>query len=194
MSTPNIFRINPKLAGEDRFTAYWHYLLVTFPSVGQSILDRVAQSAKLPKTLFVSAIDHPPGDQNNRPDFEIEGDDYCIVFEHKIAAELGEQQLQRYLRIVSARQKKTYLAFVSARTSKIADEVLSHSLYVRPCGELEHFTWQELGAGLKKERYSLVKEFLQYMEIEGLLRMPWAGLGDPFIDSSAEQALRGVLK
>jgi hypothetical protein len=194
MSTPNIFRINPKLAGEDRFTAYWHYLLVAFPSVGQSILDRVAQSAKLPKTLFVSAIDHPPGDQNNRPDFEIEGDDYCIVFEHKIAAELGEQQLQRYLRIVSARQKKTYLAFVSARTHKIADEVLSHSLYVRPCGELEHFTWQELGAGLKKERYSLVKEFLQYMEIEGLLRMPWAGLGDPFIDSSAEQALRGVLK
>lgn len=193
-SKPNIFRISQKLAGEDRFTAYWHYILSSYPSVGQSILDEVALSAGLTKTRFISAIDHPIGDQKNRPDFEIEGDEYNIVFEHKIFSELGEQQLERYLKLVSMRSKKTYLAFVSARNHKLDDAVLSNPLYIQPCGEAEHFTWQVLGPRLKRERSGLVKEFLQYMEMEGLLSMPWAGLGDPFVDSKAENGLRQVLK
>ncbi|MDD2743129.1 MAG: hypothetical protein PHV02_12705 [Rhodocyclaceae bacterium] len=193
-SKPNIFRINPKLSGEDRFTAYWHYILSSYPTTGQSILDQIALSAELPKTRFISAIDHPIGDQKNRPDFEIEGEDYNILFEHKIFSELGEQQLERYLKLASVRAKKTYLAFVSARNHKLEDMILSDPLYIQPRGEAQHFTWQVLGAELKRERYGLVKEFLQYMEMEGLLTMPWAGLGDPFIDSKAENALREVLK
>lgn len=194
MANPNLFLINPKLGPEDRFTAHWHYILTIFPGLGQQVLDYVVKKSGIPSTRFLAAIDHPVGDQCNRPDFEIKGEDYSIVFEHKIASELGNQQLERYLGVVSERKQQTYLAFVSSRLHEIKEAVTGHPNYLKPKESSCHFTWQEFGEILKKSRLGLVKEFVHYMDVQGLLKMPWAGLGDPFTDATAEAALREALR
>jgi len=194
MAKPNLFLVSPKLSQEDRFTAHWHYILTAFPSVGQQVIDYVAKKSGIPPTRFLAAVDHPTGDQRNRPDFEIEGDDYSIVFEHKIVSELGNQQLERYLGVVSEREQTTYLSFVSSRLHEIQEAVTGHPRYLRPNESASHFTWQEFGEILKKSRLGLVKEFVHYMGVQGLLNMPWAGLGDPFTDEIAGSALREVLR
>lgn len=189
----NVFLIPPRLGDEDRFTAYWHYLLSRTPSLGQALLNYIAKKCNRESTRFLSAHDHPGIDPLKHPDFEIEGKDYSILFEHKLTAELGPLQLEKYLSLT--RGRKRFLALVSSRHHSISPKVLAYPSYLLPQIGIPHFTWQEFSEILKKyRRISLVAEFVEFMEITGVTFQPWGRLGDPFVNPAAEKAIRDVLQ
>jgi len=75
------------------------------------MLDWISGNAGLPRTDFIAAVDHPPGDAESRPDFMLSGKDYDIVCEQKLDSGLGPRQLERYLDLPYAR--RTYIALIS---------------------------------------------------------------------------------
>ena len=189
----NIFLIRSNLGPEDRFTAYWHYLVATAPGLGQVLLDYIAQRCNRESTRFIAAYDHPAVDASNHPDFAIEGEGYSILWEHKLDAELGPLQLERYLSLTTP--GKMFLGLVSTRQHAISPEVSAHPAYLRPSGDTPHFTWQEFSELLKRNRRkSIVAEFIEFMDVTGLTLQRWGKLGDPFVDSHAEKAIRDVLR
>lgn len=187
---PNVFTITA-ITVEDRVTAYWHYVLSVVPGLGQAFADEICRLSGLPPTKFLGAIDHPSGDGRNHPDLLIQGEPYSILFEHKIDAPLGSQQLQRYLQIADRNRWK--LALLAGSRISLAPEVAGAASFVAPSsrsGRPEHFLWQDLFPVLRTSDHHLAREFGDLLEALGLGKFSWAGIGNPFTDRDAEAALR----
>lgn len=164
MKAPNIFRISSAIGimAEDRFTASLHYLIDTFPLIGQSIADLIADQAGLPRSIFLQTHDHPAGDEASRPDFLIECADYDLLCEHKLESSLGVRQLERYLELPAS--KPTYLVFITNCSQIVSSDVISHPKYLRPKHSLvPYFTWDALYPVIAERTERLAQEFAQYM-------------------------------
>lgn len=186
---PNIFLMNPGLGDEDALTYYWYYVLSVVPGLGQAFVDEVCRLSGLVPSKFVEAIDHPPGNQENRPDLLIRCADYNLLFEHKLDSPVGERQLQRYLELAKERDWK--LALLAGNRIAIDEGVLAAPTFVRPQGieRPQHFLWQDLHPILTSVDHHLAREFGELLECIGLGRFSWAGLGNPFVDQGAGNAL-----
>lgn len=159
------------------------------PGLGQAFVDEVCRASGLPPSKFKEAIDHPPGDRENHPDLLVECSDYKLLFEHKLDSPVGERQLQRYLELAKARGWK--LALLAGSRIEIDDDVRTAPTFVRPkdSGHPPHFLWQELHPVLTAVDHHLAREFSEFLECIGLGRFNWAGLGNPFVDQGAANAL-----
>lgn len=188
----NIFLVREGLGQEDRLTFHWAYVLNTVPGLGQRVVERIAERAGLPGTEFVAAIDHPSGTQRDRPDFEIKGQDWSMLFEHKLDAGLGPSQLERYLEHVTER-RRTFLALMAPRLMEVAPSVLRHPRYRRPKPG-KHFLWQDFFPLIERSRSKLAQDFGLYLGALGVQPWQWGRLGDPFTNPSADAALREVFR
>jgi hypothetical protein len=186
---PNVFLIDPRLGPEDALTAYWHYVLSVVPGVGQAFLDHVCAASGLAPSRFMGVVDHPIGEQANRPDLLLQSSAHQILFEHKLDAPLGRRQLRRYVELGSRKGQK--VALLAAGHVDINDEVLDSPVYVRPttAGHANHFLWQDLHPILAAANHHLAEEFAELLEYWGLGRFSWGGRGNPFIDPDAQAAL-----
>ena len=186
---PNIFLIGPRLGPEDTLTAYWHYVLSVVPGLGQAFLDNVCESSGLAPSKFVGAVDHPIGDQANRPDLLLQCSKHQILFEHKLDSPLGRGQLQRYLGLATQRGAK--VALMAANRMNISDDVLRSDAYVPPkeTNHPAHYLWQDLHPILATTKHHLADEFLELLELSGLGTFSWAGRGNPFYHLDARDAL-----
>ena len=194
--SPNVFLLAGK-SEEDWFTNAWHYLLCKRPSVGQRVVDFFAEQSSLPPSRYRFSVDHPLPDDKaaNYPDFLIQADPAGILFEHKLTADLGDLQLERYL--TTAQAMGIRLALVAARPVQLPSKVLASPLYLRPRGgEAGHFFWQDFAKLLTEPALAqddLVQDFAELMDHLGLRHSDWAGLGDPLIEAEAKSEFRRVL-
>lgn len=161
--SPNIFKISASELGlEDRFTASLGYLIDNIPEIGQGFFDLLAEGAGLPPTSFIAAVDHPPGDAENRPDFLLRGTDYDILCEHKLDSNLGERQLQRYMALPFP--NRTYVALITNNSLSVPLEVLCQDRYLRPKNSaIPYFTWDALYPIVAAHGSRLAKEFTAFM-------------------------------
>ena len=188
----NIFLLNPRLCREDRLTANWSYLLEAVPSLGQRFTDWLSDRTGLPRTGFVTCIDHPAGTARDRPDFRLQARHWSIIFEHKLDARLGVAQMERYLEFVRA-DRRTFLALLAPRLVDVPKEVLRHQRYVNPKRHSNHFLWQQLFPLVSSTRGRLASDFAEYLRAEGVSPSSWGSIGDPFTDEIASTALREAL-
>ena len=169
---PNIFRIAASGHGaEDKFTAFLHYVVDSVPSVGQNIVNVITAKSGLGQATFLSAIDHPEGDAENRPDFLLRCEEFDILCEHKLDSDLGNLQLERYLAL--PRTRRTYLVLISGRTHDIPDAVVNTSSYLRPLASTtQHFYWEDLYPAIALHSDRLVQDFLLFMRDLGMSTGP----------------------
>lgn len=169
---PNIFRISSSSLGdEDRFTAFLHYVVDSVPGVGQDLVHVITTRAGLGQATFQSALDHPEGDAENRPDFLLRCVEFDILCEHKLDSDLGNSQLERYLKLPKTRS--TYLALISGRNHDITDEVVGSVSYLRPqTSTALHFYWEDFYPAISLHRERLVQDFLLYMRDLGMSPSP----------------------
>jgi hypothetical protein len=186
----NIFFVSPALGPEDRLTAYWHYVLDAVPGVGQTFVDYISSRSGLPQSKFLGSIDHPMGDQNNRPDFLIRCQDYDVLFEHKLDSPLGRRQLERYLALCQTRGQK--LALVAASALPLGASVCDSPYFVCPreAGAPTHFLWEDVHRIVWGFPDRIAHDFANFLEAWGLAHFDWAGLGDPFTSDESARALR----
>jgi hypothetical protein len=189
---PNIFMIDPALGPEDALTAYWHYLLSVVPGLGQSFVDEVCRSSGLAVSEFMGAIDHPYGNSDNRPDLLLQCRDWSLLFEHKYLSPVGRGQLDRYVALAQSRGWK--LALMAAERIEVGDDVVKSPTFVKPSdpGRPNHFFWQDLHPLLANVDHHLASEFSEFLELNGLGRFSWAGIGNPFVDDGAAKSLVGL--
>jgi hypothetical protein len=192
---PNIFMIDPRLGLEDALTAQWHYLLSVVPGLGQRFIDTICRESGLARAEFVGAVDHPVGDPANHPDLLIQCTGWNLLFEHKVGSPPGPRQLERYIELAAAQGWR--LALLAANRVEVSSEVLSSPVFVSPkasavSGRPSHFLWSDLLPILSKADHHLATEFAEYLEVLGLGKFSWAGLGNPFIDDSASKVLLGL--
>jgi hypothetical protein len=194
--SPNVFLLAGK-SDEDWFTNAWHYLLCKRPAIGQRIVDFLSEQASLPPSRYRFTVDHPlPDDKSaNYPDFLVQADPEGILFEHKLTADLGDLQLERYLS--TAQSMGTRLALVAARPVPVPKKVLASPLYLRPKSrDAAHFFWQDFARLLSEPALAeddLVQDFVEVMDHLGLRYSDWAGIGDPLIAAEAKSEFRRVL-
>lgn len=171
-STPNIFRIaSSSLGVEDRFTAFLHYVVDSVPGVGQDLVNVITTRSGLQQATFQSALDHPEGDAENRPDFLLRCAEFDILCEHKLDSDLGSFQLERYLELPKTRP--TYLVLISGRNHDISDEVASSDSYLRPkTSTALHFYWEDLYPAIGKHSDRLVQDFSLFMRDLGMSPSP----------------------
>jgi hypothetical protein len=185
----NIFAISPRLGPEDRFTAHWHYLLSTDPSLGQRVVNHICKSAGLPETRYEQAIDHPEFTRTDRPDFLLKCSDFDIVCEHKLGSDLGDSQLERYCRITEKRNNSYLVLIANQARLGVSKTVKVNPVYAYPqSADCPYFLWESFFGLVKQSENRLAREFLDYME--GLGMAPWrfGDWGDPFMqDAAAEQ-------
>ena len=180
-----------RLGPEDRLTYSWAYLLNTERKIAQKVVDQISARTGLPSTDFVAAIDHPSGTQRDRPDFLLKTSKWSMVLEHKLDAELGVKQLERYLEYVGD-GRRTYLGLVAPRLMDVSPAVRRHPRYRKPKGT-QHFLWQDFFPLIERSKSKLVQDFGLYLESLGIKPWQWGRLGDPFTNPAADAALRELL-
>jgi hypothetical protein len=117
----------------------------------------------------VRAEKHADGNREDQPDFLIVCERDDLLCEHKLDASLGERQLERYLAFARKRGRHTKLAFISASTSELSDEVVTATDYLRPRNtRLPYFRWEELYPLVEKRQERIAREFAAYMASIGL--------------------------
>src|SRR5262249_31376989 len=122
--------------------------------------------------------------------------DVDILCEHKLAAELGERQLERYLAL--ERSRPTFLALISNRSLSVPPEAASHPRYLHPQdGPAAHFLWCDLYPALAARPERLARDFAAYMRTLGMkpaeLPPNWQGLfTDPEIAGAWGEQWRRV--
>lgn len=187
----NIFIIGYDIGrgDEDVITAYWSYLLDAIPGLGQAFIDHLAAASGLPPTQFLGCLDHPAGDASNHPDLLVQGRDWQVLFEHKVSAALGPEQLERYLALALSRGWK--LSLMADTPLAIGPEVLASPAFLRPSaqGRAPHFVWSDLLPLLRGSGHHLAIEFAEFLEYRGLGTFSWGGRGDPFFDEPARSDL-----
>ena len=188
----NIFLTRADLSAEDRLTAGWEYVLDAVPGLGQAFVDHVCSRAKLPPSQFSGAIKHPRGTAENRPDFLVKCKHYDILCEHKLSAKLGNQQLERYLTLLSEPRWK--LALVAGQRIEVSAAVRAAHGYIFPTevGAPSHFLWQDVHRVVRRFRPRIARDFAEYLEHLGLATFSWPGMGNPFTDPAAAEALKSL--
>ena len=166
IGAPNIFTLFDDGDWEDRFTSLWHYLLDAVEGAGQGVVNYLAQGAGIAPSTFISAEDHPPGTDEDRPDFLIACQDYDIICEHKIAAPLGERQLERYLAL--PRSRPSYLVLIARDWQRVEEGVLNDPRYLHPATGGANYRWCDLFAIVNKLPHRLAQDFSSYMRARGL--------------------------
>lgn len=167
----NIFWVPPTLAEEDHFTASLHFLIDNAPEVGQAIVDHLAGEAGIASTRFVKSADHPYYISSRRPDFRLEGEDFDIICEHKVASGLRLGQLENYLGI--RRKKRTYVALIARKRCKVPAPVLRHARYLRPLsGGADHYQWSGIHAIIARRSDRLARDFTEFMQLLGMAPVP----------------------
>lgn len=177
METTNIFRIaSSELGPEDKFTAFLHYLIHNTPSIGQRIIDVICQKSGLAPATFDMAIDHPPGDSENKPDFMLSCKEFDILCEHKLDSDLGDRQLERYLGLLKDWHRTAYLVLITGRNHTIQDEVLQSNNYLRPKDSaIPFFCWEDFYPIIASHSERLAQDFLIYMNDLGIAPCPLPG-------------------
>jgi hypothetical protein len=193
----NVFLVSRQLCEEDRFTAHWHYVLDTYPALGQQVVELIAGRAGLPPGRYAGAEDHPFVGQGDLPDFLLRregGPD--ILVEHKIGCALGPRQLERYL--MRAEEHGQLLALVSRDAVKVPAEVLASPRYIRPRlpdgadRDPAHFRWEDFYPLVAALRGRLGREFREYMDAYGMNPWSWGDWGDPFASAAAAERFRQI--
>ena len=115
--------------------------------------------------------------------------DWSLLFEHKYLSPLGPGQLNRYVELAQSRSWK--LALMAAERIEVSDDVVKSPSFVKPSDpdQLDHFLWQDLHPVLASVDHHLAREFSEFLELNGLGRFSWAGIGNPFIDEGAAKSL-----
>ncbi len=172
METPNIFRIaTSDLGHEDKFTAFLHYLILSIPSIGQGMVDVICQRSGLAPATFVMAVDHPAGDAENKPDFMLSCIELDILCEHKLDCDLGNRQLERYLRLPKSRP--AYLVLISNRMHTISEDVLQSKNYLRPkSSPTPLFFWEDFYPIVASHDERLAQDFMKFMRDLGMASSP----------------------
>lgn len=188
----NIFLASRTLSAEDHLTASWEYALDAVRGLGQAFLNHVSTRSGLRPSTFTGAIKHPPGTARDRPDFLITCRHYNILFEHKLESPLGARQLERYLAF--AKRTRQHLALVAGQRMTLPSAVCRSVSFVCPKerGSAPHFLWQDIYPIVREFRGRIAQDFAQYLKQLGLASFKWPGQGDPFTNSDAGAALRGV--
>jgi hypothetical protein len=176
---PNVFLGSLLPNEEDRFTAHWHYLLDAHPELGQAVVDLLVERAGLPPSRFVGAEDHPFFTSVDRPNFLLLCEGYRILCEHKLDAELGPAQLERYCALVpnEGRDGKAFVMLVAKDPLPVPGAVIATRNYLRPsAGLVPHFRWEDFFPIVSRyaqggEGRRLVGDFVAYMTALGL--DPW---------------------
>ena len=196
-SRQNLFLISGRLSEEDRFTAHWHYLLDTYPALGQQVVDLISKQAGLPPARYVGAEDHPFVGLGDLPDFLLRcegGPD--ILVEHKIGCALGPRQLERYL--ARAEESDRLLALVSRDPLDVPGEVLAAPRYARPRlrdgrdRAPAHFRWEDFYPLVAALRGRVGREFREYMDAYGMNPWSWGDWEDPFASAAAADRFRQI--
>lgn len=182
MKKHNIFKISHRKKFEDKFTYSLAYILNKYPKVGQSYLNRVCSLSGLKNTKFIEATDHPLPSITCKPDFLIKGKEFEVLFEHKIDAELGSDQLDRYLKI--ANENKQKLCFVTNYLTKVSSSILRSKTYLKN-NKRDHFVWSDFFDIFGSSEFELVQEFAEWMHTLGMDPGVWIGHADPFVDEVA---------
>ena len=181
----NIFLLDEAVDREDRLTFAWGWLLNLLPAtLGQAFCDLVAVRTGLPPAKFQSVTDHPEYGPNDHPDMLLSTNSWRIVFEHKLAAPLDNDQLQRYLRLAAA-MPGTRVAFMSRTPHEIDEAVLGHPLYLKP-QDGNHFLWTDIYPLVVACTSPAATDFEMYLARLGLRPEHWGGLGDPFVAARPE--------
>lgn len=166
----NIFLLHSGLGVEDRFTAGWHYLIDSYPDIGQAVVDVLLQAAGHRSATFLHAEDHPVGTSEDRPDFLLHCDTIDIICEHKLASPLGHRQLQRYLAL--PRPRPFVVALITNSACVIPPEVLATPAYLRPvAGQVPYTRWQDVYPIIAAHPSRLARDFAAYMRTLGM--QPW---------------------
>lgn len=172
----NIFWVPPTLAEEDHFTASLHFLIDNAPEVGQALIDHIAEAAAIASTRFLSAVDHPYYATGQKPDFRLEGEDFDIICEHKVAGHLNPGQLENYLGI--RRKKRTYVALIARKRCTVPAPVLHRARYLRPrLAGADHFRWSDIYPIIARRRSRLARDFAEFMQFLGMVPIPAGPLG-----------------
>ena len=181
---PNVFTISAKMGAEDRFTAHWHYLLDNHPTLGQQVVDTIADSAGLPRSRFLKAEDHPAFTQQDQPDFLMLCEDYGLLCEHKLDSPLGERQLERYCALSRDGLDLKVVLITNDNSTVVPPTALSHPGYLRPVSGLRpFFMWEDFYHLVEATEGRLAREFAQYMGSLGMEHWTSTGeWGDPFAD------------
>lgn len=176
----NIFTLSSGLTEEDRFTGSLHYVVDSFPHIGQALSNYLLSSSGLEKSPFFRSTDHPTGTKEDRPDFLLECEHVDIVCEHKINSPLGKRQLERYLAL--PRSKPFVVALISNGICDVPSSVIEHKDYICPVdSNVPHFTWQSIYPLIEAKGNRLVSDFLEYMRsmsMKPITCESWQGLFD----------------
>lgn len=174
MEMTNIFRIaTSDLGPEDKFTAFLHYLVLNIPSIGQGMVDIICQRSGLAPAIFETAVDHPAGDVENKPDFMLSCKELDILCEHKLNSDLGCHQLERYLGL--PKNRPTYLILITNRSHNISAEVLQSNSYLRPKdSSTPFFYWEDFYPIIANHGERLAQDFVKYMRDLGMAPSPLA--------------------
>ncbi|MBH24225.1 MAG: hypothetical protein CMH57_07205 [Myxococcales bacterium] len=169
----NIFLISDGLGPEDRFTTHLAYLLENIPELGQAWANLLLERSGRPTATYQRCVDHPPLSPSHEdlPDFMLDCGEVQIVCEHKLDAQLGPDQLERYLAL-ETRGDQGYLALISSVLHPVADAVANHPDYLRPTDrDATHFSWSDLYPLVEARDERLAVEFSDYMRRLGM--KPW---------------------
>ncbi|VVB65833.1 PD-(D/E)XK nuclease superfamily protein [Candidatus Gugararchaeum adminiculabundum] len=116
--------------------------------------------------------------EDGRPDMLVRNKDYFVVFEHKVGAERGEMQLERYVKILEKNKgdRKAMLVYIDIEVPE--DLEIGEICKQKEIG-FGKFSWKQIWGMLKKlEKENkktfdpafkvLLKEFYRYMEVQGM--------------------------
>lgn len=185
----NIFLLPPELGDEDRFTACFHYAIDNIPELGQAIVDFLLIQSGKSSSRFIKAVNHPFFSLADRPDFLLECEDCEIICEHKIASDLGEKQLERYLSL--HREKPFYVALITNSVCSVSSEVIATEHYLRPrASQLSHYCWQDFYPIVAERPERLAKEFAEYMRYLGMRSLTIKEWSDLFTNAETASAFK----
>jgi hypothetical protein len=198
MNARSIFQIAAsEMFAEDKFTAALTYLIDNIPEVGQAFASLLAKGSGLRSPTFIRAEDHPEGDAESKPDFVLHCKQFDILCEHKLDSKLGQNQLERYLKLWK-KDGRTRVALITNwdTPEAISEKVLSDADYLRPIrSKVPYFSWQSLYPIVADRPERLAKEFAVYMRGMGmaptLLPKNW---NDLFTDQQARIAFQEITR
>ncbi len=142
------------------------------------------------------AEDHPFGDEKNRPDFLLSCNEFDIRCEHKLDSDLGNSQLERYLKLPDHRPgHQTHVVLITNRSLEVSPGAIGHARFLRPSDSSRHyFHWEDFYPVIAAQHDRLSQDFARFMRHLGMapFRLPgdWADLRK---DATAATRLDGTL-
>ena len=211
MSDPNLFLL-PAPDEPGRFTAALHALIHHVPAVGEVMASWLAESPAMEALFgeseracrFQCSEWHPHADPADRPDFALVCEGVEIQCAQTLTEEHAEAQLERYLLRRGDEGRVAVLALITRDPTPIPAAVVADPYFLRPpeteegalSAPVGHHRWCSFHERLEGHPDTwedpLVRDFLAYMDLQGMHPWRMGRWEDLFTHGASAQLMYGL--